>query len=70
MLKKVLDEEEIDLIIMDRNLPGIEGTSFINEIKQQGFSNPVIYVTAKDKDEDIIEALNPTPMIILPNLLI
>lgn len=54
-VKKVLDEEEIDLIIMDRNLPGIEGTSFINEIKQQGFSNPVIYVTAKDKDEDIIE---------------
>ena len=54
-VRNVLNEEQIDLIIMDRNLPGIEGTSFINEIKQQGFTNPVIYVTAKDRDEDIIE---------------
>ena len=57
-VRKVLDEEQIDLIIMDRNLPGIEGTTFINEIKQQGYSNPVIYLTAKDKDEDIIEGFD------------
>ena len=57
-VRKVLNEEQIDLILMDRNLPGIEGTSFINEIKQQGFSNPVIYVTAKDKDEDIISGFD------------
>ncbi len=57
-VKKVLDEEKVDLILMDRNLPGIEGTSFINEIKKQGYFNPVIYVTAKDKDEDIIEGFD------------
>lgn len=57
-VRKVLDEEQIDLILMDRNLPGIEGTTFINEIKQQGYSNPVIYVTAKDNDEDIIEGFD------------
>lgn len=54
-LEKVLDEEEIDLILMDRNLPGSEGTAFIDEIKAKGYANPVIYVTAKDKDEDILE---------------
>jgi DNA-binding response OmpR family regulator len=57
-VRKVLDEEQIDLILMDRNLPGIEGTTFINEIKKQGYSNPVIYVTAKDDDEDIIEGFD------------
>ena len=57
-VRKVLNEEQIDLILMDRNLPGIEGTSFINEIKQQGYANPVIYVTAKDKDEDIISGFD------------
>lgn len=57
-VRKVLDEEQIDLILMDRNLPGIEGTTFINEIKKQGYSNPVIYVTAKDNDEDIIEGFD------------
>ena len=57
-VRNVLDEENIDLILMDRNLPGIEGTSFINEIKKQGYCNPVIYVTAKDKEEDIIEGFD------------
>ena len=57
-VRNLLNEEQVDLIIMDRNLPGIEGTSFINEIKQQGYMNPVIYVTAKDKDEDIIEGFD------------
>ncbi|QKF65823.1 two-component system response regulator [Arcobacter venerupis] len=57
-VRNVLNEEHIDLILMDRNLPGIEGTTFINEIKQQGYSNPVIYVTAKDKDEDIIDGFD------------
>jgi DNA-binding response OmpR family regulator len=54
-IQKVLDEESIDLILMDRNLPGYEGSKFINEIKAKGYDNPVIYVTAKDKDEDILE---------------
>lgn len=51
----VLDEERIDLILMDRNLPGIEGTVFIQEIKSKGYNMPVIYVTAKDKSEDVLE---------------
>lgn len=57
-VKKVLDEEQVDLILMDRNLPSLEGTTFIKEIRQKGYSNPVIYVTAKDKDEDIIEGFD------------
>ena len=57
-VRNILNEEQIDLILMDRNLPGIEGTSFISEIKQQGYANPVIYVTAKDKDEDIIDGFD------------
>ena len=54
-LKRVLEEEDISLILMDRNLPGSEGTTFINQIKKEGYNIPVIYVTAKDKDEDIID---------------
>lgn len=57
-VRNVLDEENIDLILMDRNLPGIEGTTFINEIRKQGYSNPVIYVTAKDNDEDILQGFD------------
>jgi len=57
-LKKVLEEEDISLILMDRNLPGSEGTTFINDIKKEGYNNPIIYVTAKDKDEDILEGFD------------
>ena len=54
-LKKVLQEEEISLILMDRNLPGQEGSTFIKDIKKEGYDKPIIYVTAKDKDEDILD---------------
>ncbi len=54
-IEKVLDEEKIDLILMDRNLPGMEGTTFINQLREKGHNVPVIYLTAKDKDEDILE---------------
>lgn len=57
-LEKVLDEEIIDLILMDRNLPGIDGTTFIKKVKEKGYNTPVIYLTAKDKDEDILEGFN------------
>ena len=55
---EVLDEEDLDLILMDRNLPGCEGTTFINDIKNKGYNIPVIYVSAKDKDEDILEGFD------------
>ena len=57
-VEKVLEEEEISLILMDRNLPGVEGTEFIKNIKAKGYNNPVIYVTAKDKDEDILDGFD------------
>ncbi len=53
-LEQILEEESIDLILMDRNLPGIDGTTFVKQIRQKGYNSPVIYLTAKDKDEDII----------------
>lgn len=53
--KKVLDEEIIDLILIDRNLPNIEGSTFVKELRASGYQNPVIYLTAKDKSEDILD---------------
>ena len=54
----MLDEENIDLILMDRNLPGSDGINFIKKVKSKGYNIPVIYVTAKDKDEDILEGFD------------
>jgi len=51
----ILDEEDVSLIIMDRNLPGVEGSQYIKKIKKMGYDYPVIYLSAKDSNEDILE---------------
>ena len=56
--KKVKDfiiEESPDLLIVDRNLPNVEGVKFIKEIKKEGYDIPVIFLTAKNSEEEIIE---------------
>jgi len=50
---EVLEEEKVDLILMDRNLPGTEGSEFVASLRRQGINTPVIFISAKDKDEDI-----------------
>lgn len=52
---QLLEEEEIDLLIMDRNLPGVEGSEFVASLRADGFTIPVIYLTAKDKESQIEE---------------
>ena len=54
-IRDILDEEDISLILMDRNLPSVEGSMFIETIRQEGYNQPVIYVSAKDLSEDIVE---------------
>ncbi len=53
-LKAVLDEENISLILMDRNLPGCEGSEYIQSLRQEGYNIPVIYISAKDSSKDIL----------------
>ena len=54
-VRELLDEEEVELILMDRNLPGLEGSLFIKEIRNEGYDMPVIYVSAKDSSDDILD---------------
>ena len=54
-VEKCLQEEPIDLLIVDRNLPGIEGSEFIDSLRKKGFNQAVIFVTAKDSDAHIEE---------------
>lgn len=53
--QQILEEESIDLIIMDRNLPGTEGSIFVRDLRELGYQQPVIYLSAKDSDEDMLE---------------
>jgi len=56
-VRDILDEEDVSLILMDRNFPGVEGSLFIETLRHEGYNQPVIYVSAKDMSEDIVEGL-------------
>ncbi len=55
LVEKLLEEEDVDLILMDRNLPSVDGADFINSLRERGLNQPVIYVTAKDAEGDVLE---------------
>ena len=46
-----------DLILLDVMLPGIDGFEICNRIRQQDRQQPVIMLTAKSSDEDIVQGL-------------
>lgn len=54
-VEQVLAEERVDLLIMDRNLPGVEGSEFVEKLRKNGIHIPVIYLSAKNKESDIEE---------------
>ncbi len=54
-VRQALEEESVDLLVVDRNLPGAEGSEFVAELRKDGYRQPVIFVTAKDQEEQVLE---------------
>lgn len=54
-VEQLLKEEDIDLLLVDRNLPGVEGSEFVRHLREKGFQIPVIFATAKDKENERLE---------------
>jgi len=54
-VEQFLEEENPALMIVDRNLPGIEGSEFVAQMRSIGYEIPVIFLTARDKDSDLVE---------------
>lgn len=49
---------QFDLILLDVMLPGVDGFEICNRIRQQDRHQPVIMLTAKSSDEDIVQGLS------------
>ncbi|WP_304545576.1 response regulator transcription factor [Sulfurimonas microaerophilic] len=54
-VRDILSEEQIDLIIMDRGLPDIEGSFYIEMLRSKNINTPVIFLSAKNSQEEIKE---------------
>ncbi|OQX75798.1 MAG: DNA-binding response regulator [Epsilonproteobacteria bacterium 4484_65] len=54
-VEQFLEEENPSLMIVDRNLPGVEGSEFVAQMREIGYETPVIFLTARDKESDLEE---------------
>ncbi len=54
-VEQFLEEENPSLMIVDRNLPGMEGSEFVSKMRSAGYDTPVIFLTARDREQDLEE---------------
>ena len=54
-VESILEQENIDIMLVDRTLPRVEGSEFVRYLRDKGVLIPVIFISAKDKDEEIEE---------------
>lgn len=50
--------EEYDLLILDINLPGLDGFEILRRLREAGRSFPILMLTARTKREEIVQGLN------------
>lgn len=49
-----LIDEAVDLVLLDRHMPGMSGDAVLTEIRERGYDTRVAMVTAVDPDFDIV----------------
>ena len=54
-VEQFLEEELPSLMLVDRNLPGMEGSEFVSYLREIGYNIPVIFLTAKDNEHELEE---------------
>ncbi len=54
----LLDGQRADMILLDLMLPGLQGLQFLEILRKKGDKTPIIIVSARNAESDIITALD------------
>lgn len=54
----IIDEEYIDLIVADIMMPNLDGYSLTCQLREAGYTIPILMVTAKDQFDDMQKGFN------------
>ena len=54
---KLIREQTFDLVVLDLMLPGLDGTYVLEQARREGFTAPVIILSARNSVEDKIRGL-------------
>ncbi len=52
------ESSEYDLIVLDLNLPKIDGHTLLTRFRKKGHATPVLVLTARDEKESVVRLLN------------
>lgn len=52
-----LNSEEFSLVLLDANLPDGDGYTFCKKVRSDGFTIPIIFLTALDKEVNVVQGL-------------
>lgn len=50
-----LFDDEVDVVLLDRRMPGTSGDEVLDALRDRGFDGPVTMVTAVEPDTDIVD---------------
>lgn len=50
-----LDNGAVDVVLLDRRMPGIDGDTVVAEMRDRGFDTPVAMITGVEPDVDIVD---------------
>ncbi|WP_297192071.1 response regulator transcription factor [uncultured Campylobacter sp.] len=57
-VKSCLDENDIDIMIVDRNITNKDSLDFIKSLREEAYNEPIIFLTAKTLQKDILEGFS------------
>lgn len=55
---ELLERSDLDLVILDLNLPGVDGMDLLRRVRTKDPQLPILVLTARNRTEDLVEGLN------------
>ena len=53
---ELLNSKTIDLVLLDWNMPRLDGLAFVKQVREDGYKSPIIMITAVTDQDKILEA--------------